>query len=91
MSEARKQASDVVACLELLVDLAEQIMKGQEPWAEVAVAKLTQYLADARELLDDATTGPERRFKGRRRPHEPRGWTRYLAETLIIHDVAHAI
>jgi len=54
MSEARQQASDVVACLELLVDLAEQIMKGQEPWAEVAVAQLTQYLVDARELLNDA-------------------------------------
>ena len=53
MSEARQAASDVVACLELLVDVAEQILKGQEPWAEVAVAQLTQYLVDARELLDD--------------------------------------
>lgn len=50
MSEAQQQASDVVACLELLVDVAEQILKGQEPWAEVAVAQLTQYLADAREV-----------------------------------------
>jgi hypothetical protein len=38
MSEARQQASDVVACLELLVNVAEQIMRGHEPWAEVAVA-----------------------------------------------------
>jgi hypothetical protein len=53
MSKARRAAGDVVACLELLVDVAEQILKGQEPWAEVAVAQLTQYLVDARELLDD--------------------------------------
>jgi hypothetical protein len=59
MSEARQQASDVVACLELLVDVAEQILKGQQPWAEVAVAQLTQYLVDARELLDD-TPAPVR-------------------------------
>ena len=54
MSEARQQASDVIACLELLVQVAEQVMKGHEPWAEVAVAQLTQYLVDARELLNDA-------------------------------------
>ena len=58
MSEAKQQASDVVACLELLVEVAEQILKGQEPWAEVAVAQLTQYLADARELLDDSPPPP---------------------------------
>ena len=60
MSEARQQASDVVACLELLVEVAEQILKGQEPWASVAVAQLTQYLADARELLDDSPPPPLR-------------------------------
>ena len=54
MSEAQQQASDVVACLELLVDVAEQILKGQEPWAEVAVAQLTQYLVDAREVARGA-------------------------------------
>ena len=54
MSEAKQQASDVVACLELLVDVAEQILKGQEPWAEVAVAQLTQYLVDAREVARGA-------------------------------------
>jgi hypothetical protein len=58
MSEAKQQASDVVACLELLVNVAEQIMRGHEPWAEVAVAQLTQYLADARELLDDSPPPP---------------------------------
>ena len=60
MSEARQQASDVVACLELLVQVAEQVMKGHEPWAEVAVAQLTQYPADARELLDDSPPPPLR-------------------------------
>ena len=60
MSEAKQQASDVVACLELLVEVAEQILKGQEPWASVAVAQLTQYLADARELLDDSPPPPLR-------------------------------
>ena len=54
MSEAQQQASDVVACLELLVDVAEQILRGQEPWAEVAVAQLTQYLVDAREVASGA-------------------------------------
>ena len=54
MSEAKQRASDVVACLELLVDVAEQILKGQEPWAEVAVAQLTQYLVDAREVARGA-------------------------------------
>jgi len=54
VSEAKQRASDVVACLELLVDVAEQILKGQEPWAEVAVAQLTQYLVDAREVARGA-------------------------------------
>lgn len=54
MSEAKQRASDVVACLELLVDVAEQILKGQEPWAEVAVAQLTQYLVDAQEVARGA-------------------------------------
>ena len=54
MSEAKQQASDVVACFELLVDVAEQILKGQQPWAEVAVAQLTQYLVDAREVASGA-------------------------------------
>ena len=58
MSEARQQASDVVACLELLVNVAEKIMEEHEPWASVAVAQLTQYLADARELLDDSPPPP---------------------------------
>ena len=60
MSEARQQASDVVACLELLVQVAEQIMKGHEPWSSFAVAQLTQYLTDARELLDDSPPPPLR-------------------------------
>ena len=60
MSEARQQASDVVACLELLVDVAEKIMEEHEPWASVAVAQLTQYLVDARELLADGPDPPLR-------------------------------
>ena len=60
MSEAKQQASDVVACLELLIQVGEQILKGQEPWAEVAIAQLTQYLVDARELLDDSPPPPLR-------------------------------
>lgn len=58
MSEAKQQASDVVACLELLVGVAEKIMEEHEPWASVAVAQLTQYLVDARELLDDSPPPP---------------------------------
>jgi len=60
VSEAKQQASDVVACLELLIQVGEQVLKGQEPWAEVAIAQLTQYLVDARELLDDSPPPPLR-------------------------------
>ena len=45
----------------------------------------------ARELLDHATTGPGRRFKGWRRPREPRGPTKYVAEILKIHTSVRTV
>lgn len=54
MSEAKQQASDVVSCLELAVDVTDQILRGCEPWSSVAGAILAQLLVDAQEVARGA-------------------------------------
>jgi len=54
VSEAKQQASDVVSCLELAVDVTDQILRGCEPWSSVAGAILAQLLVDAQEVARGA-------------------------------------